>query len=600
MDDDYYDDDPTALPDVPRTPAFALTPLNTPARKAVEHARNNHLRCRVEDGTIGLWLDFSNPDKQACTLGCDPSADIHLPDARSSKRAAHISRIHASFQVVEETGAVLLWDHSENSTVEPLPNRHGYTVKIRSNAKSVLVAKGINTIIAFGAENWYQFEIQWRSDGLYRFPKDEPYHMGPRNSRLKKYIVGGEVGAGSYGTVLWVLDVTNGNIIAVKKFHKLSGKNLEFATREIANLFRINRDKSIKHDHILQILDSSGGGKGEDWGEIFMPLMQGNLKSLVERVGVTDLRGLSDLVLRQMLLALECVASHHIIHRDVKPENILWEYDETGNYRFCLGDFGLSNDPGLARTAAGTEPFMAPEVFHRKKQTTHVDIWSLFATIVWTRMGEFRRRCSNMRAPDLHQWLVSIAQMDEYANIRGMASINAADRPSAKRQLAILDGEYEDYNPVAAQTAGYSPSRDELGDGLSARFARMSMRGSPPKGAAYEVDGASEEAGMSPELPYYEPYASGIMESYFNQAGPSRRYMPPSPDPADAPRDHGAWDMYEKYENPYRNPDIPSGDSGSGTAVPDTWTTVAPTVENFDESAEEEVSRRRRKGKNRA
>lgn len=246
MDDNYYDDDPSASA-VPRTPAFSLAPLNSPARKAVEHSRNSHLRCRVEDGTVGLWLDFSNPDKQSCSLGCDSSADIYLPDARSSKRAAHISPIHASFQVVEDTGAVLLWDHSESSTVEPLPNRHGYTVKIRSNAKSVLVAKGINTIIAFGAEQWYQFEIQWRSDGLYRFRKDEPYVMGPRNSRLKKYIVGGEVGAGSYGTVLWVLDVTNGHIIAVKKFHKLSGKNLEFATREIANLFRINRDKSIKH-----------------------------------------------------------------------------------------------------------------------------------------------------------------------------------------------------------------------------------------------------------------------------------------------------------------------------------------------------------------
>ncbi len=249
MDDNYYDDDALAPPAMPRTPAFTLAPLNSPARKVVEHSRNGHLRCRVEEGTIGLWLDFSNPEKQACSLGCDSSADIYLPDARSSKRAAHISSIHASFQVVEETGAVLLWDHSDNGTVEPLapPHRHGYTVKIRSNAKSVLVAKGINTVIAFGAENWYQFEIRWASDGLYRFPKDEPYNMGPRNSRVKKYVVGGEVGAGSYGTVLWVLDVTTGRIIAVKKFHKLSGKNLEFATREIANLFRINRHKSIKH-----------------------------------------------------------------------------------------------------------------------------------------------------------------------------------------------------------------------------------------------------------------------------------------------------------------------------------------------------------------
>jgi hypothetical protein len=41
------------------------------------------------------------------------------------------------------------------------------------------------------------------------------------------------------------LDTTNGKIIAVKKYDFL-GRELEFATREIAN-FRINRDKSIKH-----------------------------------------------------------------------------------------------------------------------------------------------------------------------------------------------------------------------------------------------------------------------------------------------------------------------------------------------------------------
>jgi hypothetical protein len=245
MDDDYYDNQAETHP-VPTTPAFVLAPLNNAARKAVDHARNNHLRFRVDD-TIGLWLDFSNPDKQVCTLGCE-GTDIFLPDARSSsKGSADISPLHASFQVVEDTGAVLLWDLSDNHTVEPLPHNHCYTVRFRPNAKSVLVAKGINSRIAFGRDQWFQFEIHWQSDGLYRFPKHEPYTMGPRSSRTKRYLVGGEVGAGSYGTVLWALDATNGKIIAVKKFHKLQGKNLEFATREIANLFRINKDDSIKH-----------------------------------------------------------------------------------------------------------------------------------------------------------------------------------------------------------------------------------------------------------------------------------------------------------------------------------------------------------------
>lgn len=270
-----------------------------------------------------------------------------------------------------------------------------------------------------------------------------------------------------------------------------------------------------------------------------MPLMKGNLKSLVENTGGADDASLSDVVLRQMLLALQCIASHKIIHRDVKPENILWDLDEKGDYRFCLGDFGLSNDPGLARTAAGTEPFMAPEVFNRQKQTTKVDIWSLFATIVWMRSDEFRRTCSQYRAPDLHTWLVDMSKMDEYARIRKMASMDPKKRPTATKQLAILDGQFEDYSSVASYG---SASGDELGEDLGGRFQRaMNLQDTTP-GLTYAS--GSSDAVTSPELPYYEPYASGLVETLFGagggaQAGPSRRYVPTPPGPSDGPRDQG-------------------------------------------------------------
>jgi hypothetical protein len=227
-------------------PAFTLVPLNPAAQDAINHVRNEHFRCRARSGTIGLWLYFSNLAKQVCTLGSH-DADIYLPSPRSRNESAHISAIHASFQVVEETGAVLLCDHSEEGTVEPLPHRHCFTVNFRSNAKSVLVARGVNERIAFGRDQWYQFEIQWRSDGLYRFPKGGPYSLGPRNALGKSYLYGGDIGTGSYGTVSWALDTTNGKIIAVKKFRDLSGRNPEFATQGIANFFRINRNKSIEH-----------------------------------------------------------------------------------------------------------------------------------------------------------------------------------------------------------------------------------------------------------------------------------------------------------------------------------------------------------------
>jgi serine/threonine protein kinase len=271
-----------------------------------------------------------------------------------------------------------------------------------------------------------------------------------------------------------------------------------------------------------------------------MPLMKGNLKTLVEKATVPDEHALSDTVLRQMLLALECIASHNIIHRDVKPENILWEHDPSTpspeNYRFCLGDFGLSNDPTLACTAAGTEPFMAPEVFHRKRQTAKVDIWSLFATIVWTRTPEFRRACSQMRAPDLHVWLVDFSKKEQYTKIRRMASMDPAKRPSAARQLDLLDGQVEDY--ADSESYGSFASLEDESTDKRARFSRSMGRQDTTPGSTYGT-GNSESAPRL-ELPYYEPYASGLMGTYFGtQSAPSKGYVPPSPDPADAPRNYG-------------------------------------------------------------
>jgi hypothetical protein len=245
MEEGYYTEE--EAPPEPLTPAFVLVPVNPAARKAVDLPENDELRCRVNNN-IGLWIDFSNPNKQSFTLGCGDT-DIYLPNTSSStKGSPDISTVHASFELVKETGAVLLCDHSDNGTVEPLVHTHGYTIRFRSGSRSVLVARGINPRVAFGHDKWFQFKIQWQSDGLYGFPnKDEPYTLGPSNSRNKKYIQGDRVGGGSYGTVWWVLDVTNGKVMAVKKFHNLSGKNLDFATREVANLFRINKDNSIKH-----------------------------------------------------------------------------------------------------------------------------------------------------------------------------------------------------------------------------------------------------------------------------------------------------------------------------------------------------------------
>jgi serine/threonine protein kinase len=158
-------------------------------------------------------------------------------------------------------------------------------------------------------------------------------------------------------------------------------------------------------DHVLGLIDIAGFEKKMDWGEILMPLKESSVKSLVEDFPETDLSALAMRVTKHMLRALKTLAKYDIIHRDIKPENILYETRETG-YHFELGDFGLSNDRASARTRAGTEVFMAPEILSRGKQTAKIDIYSLFATIVRINgIDGFREETLNETPEEVHKSL---------------------------------------------------------------------------------------------------------------------------------------------------------------------------------------------------
>jgi serine/threonine protein kinase len=118
---------------------------------------------------------------------------------------------------------------------------------------------------------------------------------------------------------------------------------------------------------------------------IVMELMSSDALNLNRTI--TDERSLAAIA-KQLVSALAYLHASGVIHRDVKPENIL--YNDAGVFK--LADFGLSIRPPpenpLACSYVGTTEFIAPEMAQCTYYTSKVDIWSLGATIFELATGK--------------------------------------------------------------------------------------------------------------------------------------------------------------------------------------------------------------------
>jgi serine/threonine-protein kinase len=131
----------------------------------------------------------------------------------------------------------------------------------------------------------------------------------------------------------------------------------------------------LTEPHVVPIHDY-----GEIDGQFFveMRLIDGNsLRTLLKRYGaMSPARAVA--IVRQVASALDAAHGAGIMHRDVKPENILVTDDDFA----YLVDFGIARaatDPGLTQvgTAVGTYNYMAPERFSGDDVTYRADIYSL-------------------------------------------------------------------------------------------------------------------------------------------------------------------------------------------------------------------------------
>lgn len=180
--------------------------------------------------------------------------------------------------------------------------------------------------------------------------------------RLRKalgsaYAVEREVGAGGMATVFLAHDVKHKRPVALKVLHTWLGEGIgrERFLREIELTAR------LQHPHILPVFDS-GTSDGFVWYS--MPYIEG--ESLRDRLDRTGRLSLSEAtaIARDIAAALGYAHARNVVHRDVKPENILLTLQGDA----LMADFGIakaleSADERLTATGLGlgTLSYMSPE-----------------------------------------------------------------------------------------------------------------------------------------------------------------------------------------------------------------------------------------------
>ena len=160
-----------------------------------------------------------------------------------------------------------------------------------------------------------------------------------------------EIGNGGMARVFEAVDETLGRLVALKVFTGVGRLEARFQARFVREA-RIGA--SLAHDHIVPVFAT---GAHRDMPFISMRLMEGG--SLADRAGRLTARELAE-VARQVSQALAYAHSRGVVHRDIKPGNIL--VDSQG--RAYLGDFGLAipGDGSGSTRLEGTVCYLPPEV----------------------------------------------------------------------------------------------------------------------------------------------------------------------------------------------------------------------------------------------
>ena len=192
-----------------------------------------------------------------------------------------------------------------------------------------------------------------------------------------------KIGSGGMSTVYRAYDPTLERWVAIKVMHRDISEDadqLERFRREARAVARLS------HPHVVTVIDF-----GEDDGTPYIVLEYVEGETLKERIRRTGRLPVAEAVAYAIEIgrALQCAHSERLVHRDVKPQNVL--IDAEG--RAKVTDFGIARSleaEGLTATGRvlGTTDYVSPEQALGKEVTEQSDVYSLGIVLYECLIGE--------------------------------------------------------------------------------------------------------------------------------------------------------------------------------------------------------------------
>lgn len=193
---------------------------------------------------------------------------------------------------------------------------------------------------------------------------------------IKGYELQDRIGAGNFGTVYRAYQTTVGREVAIKVILPGLANQPEFIRRFECEAQIVAR---LEHPHITPLYDYWRDPAGAYL--VMRWLRGGSLRDALEN-GALELRAAA-LLLDQIAGALSLAHRNDVIHRDIKPGNILLDEDSNA----YLTDFGIAKDLNLPSAniqqdaIVGSLDYIAPEQARSEPVTPRTDIYSLGVTM---------------------------------------------------------------------------------------------------------------------------------------------------------------------------------------------------------------------------